>query len=41
MPADIIAFWLKPWGFFDRNPTLDLAPSGSCHCPPGACTCGH
>jgi primary-amine oxidase len=41
MPADIIAFWLKPWGFFDRNPTLDLPPSGSCHCPPGACTCGH
>jgi primary-amine oxidase len=24
MPADTVAFWLKPWGFFDRNPTLDL-----------------
>jgi primary-amine oxidase len=41
MPADIISFWLKPFGFFDRNPTLDLAPSMSCHCPPGACHCDH
>ena len=27
MPADTIAFWLKPFGFFDRNPSLDVAPS--------------
>ena len=26
MPADTVAFWLKPFGFFDRNPALDLAP---------------
>lgn len=26
MPADTIAFWLKPFGFFDRNPSLDVAP---------------
>ncbi len=26
MPADTVAFWLKPSGFFDRNPALDLAP---------------
>jgi primary-amine oxidase len=26
MPVDIISFWLKPFGFFDRNPALD-APS--------------
>jgi len=26
MPVDIISFWLKPFGFFDQNPTLD-APS--------------
>ncbi len=29
MPADIVSFWLKPFGFFDRNPSLDVAPSMS------------
>jgi primary-amine oxidase len=24
MPADRTSFWLKPWGFFDRNPALDV-----------------
>jgi hypothetical protein len=24
-PADTVALWLKPSGFFDRNPALDLA----------------
>ena len=24
MPADTVAFWLKPVGFFDRNPALDV-----------------
>jgi primary-amine oxidase len=32
MPVDTISFWLKPFGFFDRNPALDVAPS-----PPAAC----
>jgi primary-amine oxidase len=27
MPADRTSFWLKPWGFFDRNPALDVPPS--------------
>jgi primary-amine oxidase len=27
MPVDIVSFWLKPVGFFDRNPTLDVPPS--------------
>jgi len=27
MPVDIVSFWLKPSGFFDRNPTLDVPPS--------------
>ncbi|WP_337589511.1 hypothetical protein [Kribbella capetownensis] len=27
MPVDTIAFWLKPFGFFDRNPALDVAPN--------------
>ena len=28
MPADTVSFWLKPFGFFDRNPALDVPPSG-------------
>ncbi|MEV0801033.1 primary-amine oxidase [Kribbella sp. NPDC050281] len=31
MPVDTIAFWLKPFGFFDRNPALDVAPSSKHH----------
>jgi primary-amine oxidase len=27
MPADVVSFWLKPFGFFDRNPALDVPPS--------------
>ena len=27
MPVDVVGFWLKPAGFFDRNPALDVAPS--------------
>jgi primary-amine oxidase len=23
MPVDVISFWLKPFGFFDQNPSLD------------------
>lgn len=44
MPADTVAFWLKPVGFFDRNPALDVARTaghgGHCHPPesPGAST---
>jgi primary-amine oxidase len=33
MPADIVSFWLKPFGFFDRNPALDVPPSED-HCTP-------
>ncbi|MGV9798021.1 primary-amine oxidase [Mycobacterium sp. NPDC003449] len=34
MPVDIVSFWLKPYGFFDRNPALDVAatpPEGCAH----------
>jgi primary-amine oxidase len=31
MPSDIVSFWLKPFGFFDRNPSLDVPPTSS-HC---------
>ncbi len=32
MPVTRTGFMLKPSGFFDRNPTLDVpAPSGHCH----------
>ena len=36
MPVDTVSFWLKPFGFFDRNPALDVAPS-----PPAACQQEH
>ncbi len=34
MSVDKVAFWLKPAGFFDRNPSLDVppAPTGGGHC---------
>jgi primary-amine oxidase len=28
MSVDVASFWLKPVGFFDRNPALDVPPSG-------------
>ena len=31
MPVDIVSFWLKPFGFFDRNPALDVPPQPA-HC---------
>ncbi len=36
MPVDTISFWLKPFGFFDQNPAIDVAPTpkaegGTCH----------
>jgi primary-amine oxidase len=31
MPSDVVSFWLKPSGFFDRNPALDLPPSHRGH----------
>ncbi|MEJ3655458.1 primary-amine oxidase [Actinomycetes bacterium KLBMP 9759] len=27
MPVDTVSFWLKPAGFFDFNPALDVAPT--------------
>jgi primary-amine oxidase len=35
MPASYVGFQLQPWGFFDGNPALDVAPS------PAACHNGH
>ncbi len=37
MPVDTAGFKLKPDGFFDRSPVLDVPPStpveeGHCHC---------
>lgn len=34
MPVEYTGFSLKPVGFFDRNPTLDLPRSTSSHCHP-------
>jgi primary-amine oxidase len=33
MPVERVGFRLTPWGFFDRNPALDV--------PPAARSCGH
>jgi primary-amine oxidase len=33
MPVDRLGFMLKPDGFFDRNPALDVPPSAE-HCHP-------
>jgi primary-amine oxidase len=49
MPTDYAGFQLLPYGFFDRNPTLNVPAStskscgagGCAHCPPHDCTCGH
>jgi primary-amine oxidase len=35
MSVDVASFWLKPVGFFDRNPALDVPPSGHA-CRPSA-----
>jgi primary-amine oxidase len=32
MPAERVGFMLKPAGFFDQNPALDVAPGSSPHC---------
>ena len=33
MPVDVVSFWLKPFGFFDRNPSLDVPATApdTCH----------
>ena len=37
MPVDTVSFWLKPVGFFDGNPALDVPPTANGHChTPGA-----
>lgn len=41
MPVDYSGFWLKPYGFLDRNPALDVPDAmGGCGCG-DACRCGH
>jgi primary-amine oxidase len=36
MPVDTVSFWLKPVAFFDRNPALDVPPTGGeGHCDGG------
>jgi primary-amine oxidase len=35
MPVDTTGFALKPYGFFGRNPTLDIPASAGHHCHPG------
>jgi primary-amine oxidase len=39
MPVDRCGFVLKPVGFFDRNPTLDVPTTVSSHCASDADSC--
>jgi primary-amine oxidase len=32
VPCEYLGFMLKPFGFFDRNPGIDLAPTTNGHC---------
>ena len=32
MPVEHVGFRLSPWGFFSRNPTLDVPPNHAAHC---------
>jgi len=42
MPVTKVSMHLKPFGFFDGNPMLDVAPdAAACHCDPASCHCGH
>ena len=34
MPVEYTGFLLTPFGFFDRNPALDVPPSNAEHCHP-------
>ena len=38
MPVEYTGFLLVPYGFFERNPALDVPPSppGPCHAPADA-----
>jgi primary-amine oxidase len=36
MPCEYTGFTLKPAGFFDGNPAIDLAPPQGGHCHPDA-----
>jgi primary-amine oxidase len=39
MPVEYTGFTLKPFGFFDRNPAIDLAPSASASASAGGDHC--
>lgn len=41
MPVERAGFQLAPFGFFDRNPALDVPPAEPDHCSPGLDGHGH
>jgi primary-amine oxidase len=40
MAVDTVSFWLKPFGFFDQNPSIDVAPSEKASAEGGHCHTG-
>ncbi|KWR70145.1 histamine oxidase [Arthrobacter sp. W1] len=41
MPVDMVGFALRPHGFFDENPILNLPPSAGSHCATSESANGH
>ena len=41
MPVDVVSFWLKPYGFFDRNPALDVVGTLPDTCHTESTSAGH
>jgi primary-amine oxidase len=41
MPVESCGFTIKPVGFFDRNPTVDVPARLSTHCHPDGASSAH
>jgi primary-amine oxidase len=41
MPVDTVSFWLKSFGSFDRNPSLDVVATAPDICHAGSTSAHH